>query len=202
MSREGILPEVHMTTEVAPSPSPARAVRKDGAASSRIGGSPYACISADVKLGTGVKLSKFINLYGCQVGDNVKIGAFVEIQKNVRVGSNCKISSHSFICEGVTIEDDVFIGHGVTFINDVYPRATSASGELQTESDWKAIPTLVKHGASIGSGATILANVVIGEEAIVGAGSVVTRDVPPHCIVAGNPARLLRALASVTKEIT
>lgn len=159
-------------------------------------GSPYVCISPDVELGKDVRLSKFINLYGCVVGDNTKIGAFVEIQKNAKVGSNCKISSHSFICEGVTIEDDVFIGHGVTFINDVYPRATSAAGRLQTDSDWVVAPTLIKRGASIGSGATILPNVVVGEEAIVGAGSVVTHDVEPRSIVAGNPARLLRRVTS------
>ena len=156
---------------------------------------PFTCVS-DVKLGSDVKLAKFVNLYGCAVGDNTKIGAFVEIQKNASVGRNCKVSSHSFICEGVTIEDEVFIGHGVTFINDVYPRATNGGGRLQTESDWTVSPTLVKRGASIGSGATILANVVIGEEAIVGAGSVVTHDVEARSIVAGNPARLLRYLPS------
>lgn len=153
---------------------------------------PNVCITADVKLGQGVKLSQFINLYGCEVGDETKIGAFVEIQKNAKVGKCCKISSHSFICEGVTIEDNVFIGHSVTFINDSFPRATTADGGLQTERDWSVERTLVKKGASIGSGATILSNVVIGENAIVGAGSVVTKDVPPHCIVAGNPARVLR----------
>jgi acetyltransferase-like isoleucine patch superfamily enzyme len=152
----------------------------------------YTCITPDVKLGQGVKLSKFINLYGCEIGDNTKIGAFVEIQKNARVGRNCKISSHTFICEGVTIEDDVFIGHGVTFINDTYPRATASGGQLQTEKDWKVEKTLVKKGASIGSGSTILSNVVIGENAIVGAGSVVTKDVPANTIVAGNPAKVLR----------
>ncbi|MFI5092195.1 MAG: acyltransferase [Candidatus Acidiferrales bacterium] len=152
----------------------------------------YACITPDVKLGQGVKLSKFINLYGCEIGDNTKIGAFVEIQKNARVGRNCKISSHTFICEGVTIEDDVFIGHGVTFINDTYPRATNSDGHMQTESDWKVERTLVKRGASVGSGATILSNVVIGENAIVGAGSVVTKDVPANMVVAGNPAKVLR----------
>jgi acetyltransferase-like isoleucine patch superfamily enzyme len=152
----------------------------------------HRCIAPDVRLGKNVKLAPFINLYGCSVGDDTKIGAFVEIQKNATVGSRCKISSHTFICEGVTIEDHVFIGHGVTFINDMYPRATTAAGGLQTEADWKVAPTLVKQGASIGSGATILANVVIGERAIVGAGSVVTRDVPPDAIVAGNPARILR----------
>jgi acetyltransferase-like isoleucine patch superfamily enzyme len=155
---------------------------------------PYVCIAPDVKLGRDVKLSKFINLYGCEVGDETKIGAFVEIQKNASVGKRCKISSHTFICEGVTIEDNVFIGHSVTFINDSYPRATTAAGDLQTESDWKVERTLVKKGASIGSGSTILANITIGENAIVGAGSVVTRDVPPHSIVAGNPAKVLRYL--------
>jgi len=157
-------------------------------------GLEYVCISSDVKLGEGVKLSKFVNLYGCELGDHVKIGAFVEVQKNAKIGNNCKISSHSFICEGVTVEDNVFIGHGVTFINDIYPRATNADGHLQTESDWAVAPTLVKRGASIGSGTTILANVVIGEEAIVGAGSVVTHDVAPRSIVVGNPTRLLRYL--------
>jgi acetyltransferase-like isoleucine patch superfamily enzyme len=151
-------------------------------------------IASDVKLGQEVKLARFINLYGCEVGDQTKIGTFVEIQKNARVGRRCKISSHTFICEGVTIEDDVFVGHGVTFINDSYPRATTAAGSLQTEQDWQVEPTLVKRGASIGSGSTILAKVVIGENAIVGAGSVVTRDVPANAIVAGNPARLLRYL--------
>ena len=152
----------------------------------------YLCISEDVRLGRDVRLSKFINLYGCAIGDNTKIGAFVEVQKNAAIGKNCKISSHTFICEGVTIEDDVFIGHGVTFVNDTYPRATAADGKLQTEADWAVEPTLVKKGASIGSGATILANVTIGEKAIVGAGSVVTQDVPPGAIVAGNPARVKR----------
>jgi UDP-2-acetamido-3-amino-2,3-dideoxy-glucuronate N-acetyltransferase len=156
--------------------------------------SEYCCISPDVKLGSGVKLSKFINLYGCRVGDETKIGAFVEIQKNVTVGARCKISSHTFICEGVTIEDEVFVGHGVTFINDTYPRATTSGGELQTEEDWKVGTTLVKRGASIGSGSTILSNVTIGEGALVGAGSMVTKDVPAHAVVAGNPARLLRFL--------
>jgi acetyltransferase-like isoleucine patch superfamily enzyme len=152
----------------------------------------YVCISPDVKLGKGVTLAKFINLYGCEVGDETKIGAFVEIQKNARVGRRCKISSHTFICEGVTIEDSVFIGHGVMFINDSHPRATTATGELQTATDWKVETTLVKKGASIGSGATILSNVTIGEGAMVGAGSVVTRDVAAGAIVAGNPARVLR----------
>ena len=158
----------------------------------------YVCIAPDVKLGKDVKLAKFINLYGCTIGDETKIGAFVEIQKNARVGRRCKISSHTFICEGVTIEDQVFIGHGVTFINDSYPRATTASGDLQTEADWKVEHTVVKKGASIGSGATVLCNVTIGERAIVGAGSVVTRDVPPDTIVVGNPARALRATGVAT----
>jgi len=152
-------------------------------------------IAPDVKLGRDVKLARFINLYGCKVGDETKIGAFVEIQKNAAVGRRCKISSHTFICEGVTIEDHVFIGHGVTFINDSYPRATTEDGQLQTAADWTVERTLVKKGASIGSGATILANVTIGERAIVGAGSVVTRDVPANTIVSGNPARVRRSLA-------
>jgi len=152
----------------------------------------YLCIAPDVKLGKDVKLSKFINLYGCEIGDASKVGAFVEIQKNAKVGKNCKISSHTFICEGVSIEDNVFVGHGVVFINDSYPRATTAGGELQTEADWKVETTLVKKGASIGSGSTILSKVVIGENALVGAGSVVTKDVPAGAIVAGNPARVLR----------
>jgi len=153
---------------------------------------PFNCIAADVKLGKEVRLSKFINLYGCEIGDETKIGAFVEIQKNATVGKRCKISSHTFVCEGVTIEDNVFVGHGVTFVNDMYPRATAATGGLQTEADWKVERTLVKKGASIGSGATILANTTIGEAAIVGAGAVVTKDVPAGAIVAGNPARVLR----------
>lgn len=153
----------------------------------------FRCISADVKLGRDVKLAQFVNLYGCEIGDETKLGTFVEIQKNARVGRRCKISSHTFVCEGVTIEDNVFVGHGVVFINDIYPRATAPDGELQTEKDWRVEPTLVKRGASIGSGATILAKLTIGENAIVGAGSVVTRDVPPDTIVAGNPARVLRS---------
>jgi acetyltransferase-like isoleucine patch superfamily enzyme len=161
--------------------------------------SSYVCITPDVKLGKDVKLSKFINLYGCEVGDETKIGAFVEIQKNATVGKRCKISSHTFICEGVTIEDGVFIGHGVTFINDSYPRATVTSGEVQTEKDWRVEPTLVKAGASIGSGSTILSNVVIGENAIVGAGSTVTKDVEAGAIVAGNPARILRYIEDQTR---
>ena len=152
----------------------------------------HVCISPDVKLGRGVKLSKFINLYGCEIGDQTKIGAFVEIQKNAKVGKCCKISSHTFVCEGVTIEDNVFIGHGVTFTNDSYPRATAADGNLQTEADWKVERTVIKKGASIGSGATILSNITIGENAIVGAGSVITKDVAPNSIVAGNPAKVLR----------
>jgi len=153
---------------------------------------PYNCIADDVKLGENVRLSKFINLYGCEVGDETKIGAFVEIQKNAIVGSRCKISSHTFICEGVVIEDNVFIGHGVMFINDSYPRATTLQGDLQSELDWKVERTVIKKGASIGSGATILSNTNVGENAIVGAGSVVTKDVPPNSIVAGNPAKVLR----------
>ncbi|MGD0884050.1 MAG: acyltransferase [Thermodesulfovibrionales bacterium] len=152
----------------------------------------YLSVADDVTLGENVKLANFINLYGCSIDDNSRIGAFVEIQKNAKIGKSCKIQSHTFICEGVTIEDNVFVGHGVTFINDKYPHATNATGMLQSEEDWKVIPTLVKKGATIGSGATILCNVTIGEGAIVGAGSVVTRDVPPNAIVAGNPAKLIR----------
>ena len=155
-------------------------------------------IAPDVKLGENVKLARFINLYGCSVGDNTKIGTFVEIQKNATVGKNCKISSHSFICEGVMIEDNVFIGHGVMFINDSYPRATTGGGQLQTEADWKVEQTRICEGASIGSGATILANVTVGKNALVGAGSVVTKDVPANAIVAGNPAKVFRYLD--TKE--
>lgn len=155
---------------------------------------PYVCIAPSVKLGRDVKLSQFINLYGCEIGDETKIGAFVEIQKNSSVGKRCKISSHTFICEGVTIEDNVFVGHGVMFINDSYPRATAEGGNLQTEADWKIEKTVIKKGASIGSGATILANVSVGENAIVGAGAVVTKDVPPNTIVAGNPAKIFRQI--------
>jgi len=162
--------------------------------------SEYCSIAPDVKLGKGVKLSKFINLYGCEIGDDTKIGAFVEIQKNALVGRQCKISSHTFICEGVTIEDHVFIGHGVMFINDSYPRAT-ANGQLQTEADWKVERTVIKTGASVGTGATILANVTIGENAIVGAGSVVTKDVPANSIVAGNPAKVLRRIEPAVEAI-
>jgi len=161
----------------------------------------YVCIAPTVKLGRDVKLSKFINLYGCEIGDETKIGAFVEIQKNASVGKRCKISSHTFICEGVSIEDNVFVGHSVTFINDMYPRATTGDGALQTEADWKVEKTLVKKGASIGSGSTILSKVTIGENAIVGAGSVVTKNVPPNSIVAGNPARVLR-FVEPTLEVT
>ena len=151
----------------------------------------FVCIAPDVKLGKDVRLSKFINMYGCEVGDNTKIGAFVEIQKNAKVGKNCKISSHTFVCEGVIIEDEVFVGHNVAFINDSYPRATAAGGQLQTEADWKVEQTLVKKRASIGSGSTILSKVTIGENALVGAGSVVTKDVPAGLMAAGNPARIL-----------
>jgi acetyltransferase-like isoleucine patch superfamily enzyme len=158
------------------------------------------CIAEDVKLGANVRLSKFINLYGCEIGDETKIGAFVEIQKNVIVGKRCKISSHTFICEGVVIEDNVFIGHGVTFINDSYPRATAADGNLQTEADWKVERTIIRKGASIGSGATILSNTNIGEDAIVGAGSVVTKDVSPRSIVTGNPARILRYIDQTAED--
>jgi acetyltransferase-like isoleucine patch superfamily enzyme len=154
----------------------------------------YQCIADDVKLGKNVKLSKFINLYGCEIGDETKIGAFVEVQKNATIGKRCKISSHTFICEGVTIEDNVFIGHGVMFINDSFPRVTTADGSLKTDVDWKVERTIIKRGASIGSGVTILSNINIGVNAIVGAGSVVTKDVPPNAIVAGNPAKVLRII--------
>lgn len=159
---------------------------------------PLLTIAPDVKLGKCVKLYAFVNLYGCEIGDNTKIGTFVEVQKGVKIGANCKISSHTFICEGVTIEDGVFIGHGVTFINDVYPRAVTTEGALQTEADWTCVPTVVRKGASIGSGSTILAGVTIGENAMVGAGSVVTHDVLPNTIVAGNPARVLRKSSTHT----
>ena len=151
-------------------------------------------IAADVKLGKDVKIYDFVNLYGCEIGDHTKIGTFVEIQKNAVVGKNCKISSHTFICEGVHIEDDVFVGHNVTFINDMYPRATTEGGTMQTDEDWKVVPTYVRKGVSIGSSATILAGVTIGEKAIVGAGAVVTKDVEAGMIVAGNPARALRKI--------
>jgi acetyltransferase-like isoleucine patch superfamily enzyme len=154
----------------------------------------YCRIAPNVKLGKDVKIFAFVNLYGCTIGDYTKVGTFVEIQKGAFIGKNCKISSHTFICEGVTIEDNVFISHNVTFINDIYPRSTTASGELQTEADWKVVPTFIRKGASIGSSATILAGVTIGEGAIVGAGAVVTKDVPPWTIVAGNPAKVLRTI--------
>ncbi len=163
---------------------------------------PFVVISPDVKLGKNVRFSKFINLYGCSIGDNTRIGAFVEIQKNSSVGANCKISSHTFICEGVTIEDNVFVGHNVAFINDTYPRAAKPDGTLLTEADWKVEYTVVKKGASIGSGSTILANLTIGEGAIVGAGSVVTKDVPPNTIAAGNPAKVIRRLDGPSKKKT
>jgi acetyltransferase-like isoleucine patch superfamily enzyme len=159
----------------------------------------FVSIAPNVKLGKDVKLSKFINMYGCEVGDETKIGAFVEIQKNATIGSRCKISSHTFVCEGVEIQDNVFIGHSVTFINDSYPRSTTSEGELQTEADWRVEKTVVRKGASVGSGSTILSNVTIGENAIVGAGSVVTKDVPANAIVAGNPAKFLRFITEENK---
>lgn len=151
-------------------------------------------IADDVKLGENVRIFDFVNLYGCEIGANTKVGAFVEIQRGAKIGSNCKVSSHTFICEGVTIEDNVFIGHNVTFINDNYPRATTAEGEMQTAEDWHCIPTLIKKGASIGSSTTLLCGITVGENAMVGAGSVVTKDVPPNTIVAGNPARIIRKI--------
>jgi acetyltransferase-like isoleucine patch superfamily enzyme len=154
---------------------------------------PYQRIAPNVKLGKNVRIYDFTNLYGCEIGDEVKIGTFVEIQKGSKIGNRCKVSSHTFICEGVTLEDDVFIGHNVTFTNDRYPRATNGSGRLQTESDWSCVGTLVKRGASIGSGATLLCGITIGENALVGAGSVVTKDVPPGVVVAGNPARVIKS---------
>ena len=157
----------------------------------------YQRIAPDVKLGQRVKIFAFTNLYGCEIGDDTKIGTFVEIQKGARIGQRCKVSSHTFICEGVNVADEVFIGHGVTFINDRFPRATNADGRLQTEADWKCDTTNVKRGASIGSGATILCGVTIGERAIIGAGSVVTKDVPDDAVVAGNPARVLRRAETV-----
>ncbi|MGA2555933.1 MAG: acyltransferase [Verrucomicrobiota bacterium] len=161
--------------------------------------SSYQNIAPSVKLGRGVRIFAFTNLYGCQLGDDVKIGTFVEIQKGVQIGNRCKISSHTFICEGVVLEDDVFVGHNVTFINDLYPRATNPDGQLQTESDWKCIPTRVQRGASIGSSATLLCGITVGRRAIVGAGSVVTRDVPADAVVAGNPARIIRMLKAGRK---
>ena len=177
----------------------------NGASSSRpnssmVEANGHLCIAPDVKVGHNVKFSQFINLYGCEVGDETRIWAFVEIQKNAKVGRRCKISSHTFICEGVTIEDEVFVGHNVTFVNDSFPRATSRTGALQTEQDWKVEVTLVKKGASIGSGATILANVVIGENALIGAGCVVTRDVPANAIMVGNPGKVVRHLESGDKH--
>ncbi len=151
-------------------------------------------IAPSVKLGKDVKIFDFVNLYGCEIGDGTKIGTFVEIQKNARVGKNCKISTHTFICEGVVIEDDVFVGHGVMFINDKYPRSTREDGSLQTEADWKVVPTLIKRGASIGTNTTVLCGVTVGEQAVVGAGSVVTKDVPAKTVVAGVPARVLRKI--------
>jgi acetyltransferase-like isoleucine patch superfamily enzyme len=159
---------------------------------------PLQRIAPDVKLGKNVRIHSFTNLYGCEIGDDVKVGTFVEIQKGAKIGSRCKISSHTFICEGVTLEDDVFIGHNVVFTNDRYPRATNEGGQLQTESDWKCIPTLVKRGASIGSGAVLLCGITVGENAMIGAGSVVTKDVPPDAIVAGNPARIIKVLPKKT----
>jgi len=151
-------------------------------------------IAPDVKIGEGAKVFDFVNLYGCEIGENSKVGTFVEIQRGAKIGKNCKISSHSFICEGVTIEDNVFVGHNVTFTNDIFPRATNPDGSLQTADDWKCVSTLVKKGASIGSSATILCGITIGENSIVGAGSMVTKDVPANCIVVGNPAKILRNL--------
>lgn len=161
----------------------------------------FSRIAPDVKLGKDVRIFGFANLYGCEIGDEVKIGAFVEIQKGAKIGNRCKISSHTFICEGVTLEDEVFIGHNVTFINDRYPRATAAGGQLQTEADWKVVSTLVKRGASVGSSATLLCGITVGEYAIVGAGSVVTKDVPPGAIVAGNPARLMKMLPNKGRQV-
>src|SRR5690348_5159659 len=153
-------------------------------------------IAPDVKLGKGVRIYDFTNLYGCELGDDVKVGAFVEIQKGVKVGNRCKISSHTFICEGVTLEDEVFVGHNVTFTNDRYPRATNPGGQMQTETDWKCVPTLIKRGASIGSGATLLCRITVGENAMIGAGSVMTKDVPAGKVVAGNPARIVSPVST------
>ena len=156
---------------------------------------PHEQIAPNVKLGKGVRTFGFVNIYGCEIGDDVKIGTFVEIQKGVKIGSRCKISSHSFICEGVTIEDEVFIGHNVTFTNDLYPRATNSEGSLKSDADWTCTPTLIKRGASIGSSATLLCGITVGENAIIGAGSVVTKDVPDNTVVAGNPAKILKKVA-------
>jgi acetyltransferase-like isoleucine patch superfamily enzyme len=161
------------------------------------GGPEMQNIAPDVQLGKDVKIYDFVNLYGCEIGDNTKIGTFVEIQKGAKIGKNCKVSSHTFICEGVTIEDNVFIGHNVTFINDLYPRATTEEGQLQNDNDWVCVPTLVKEGVSIGSSVTLLCGVTVGENAIIGAGSVVVRDVPSNTVVAGNPARILRKISEV-----
>lgn len=157
-------------------------------------------ISGDVKIGKDTIVNDFVNLYGCEIGDHTKIGTFVEVQKNAKIGRNCKISSHTFICEGVTIEDNVFVGHNVTFINDVFPRATTDDGQLKGEADWVCIPTLIKSGASIGSSATLMCGITVGENAIVGAGSVVTKDVPSGTIVAGNPAKIIRKIESNTER--
>ncbi|MGD9023587.1 MAG: acyltransferase [Desulfobacterales bacterium] len=156
-------------------------------------------ISADVKIGKNVVINEFVNLYGCSIGDNTKIGTFVEIQKGAVIGRNCKISSHSFICESVTIEDNVFIGHNVTFINDLYPRATTKDGKLKGAKDWVCIPTIIKYGASIGSSATLMCGITVGENSLVGAGSVVTKDIPPDTVVIGNPARVIRKIESPSK---
>ena len=161
--------------------------------------STFNCIADDVKLGANVRLAKFINLYGCEIGDDSKIGTFVEIQKGAHIGARCKISSHTFICEGVVLEDEVFVGHNVTFTNDLFPRSTNGEGRLQTESDWQCVPTRVQRGASIGSGATLLCGITVGPRAVIGAGSVVTRDVPADAVVAGNPARVLRMLSQPKK---
>jgi acetyltransferase-like isoleucine patch superfamily enzyme len=160
---------------------------------------PFRQIAPDVKLGRGVRIYGFTNLYGCEIGDDSKIGTFVEIQKGARIGARCKISSHTFICEGVVVEDEVFVGHNVTFINDLYPRSTNGQGELQSETDWQCVPTHIHRGASIGSGATLLCGITVGPRAVIGAGSVVTRDVPADAIVAGNPARVLRSLGKTKK---
>jgi len=160
---------------------------------------PFQLIAPDVKLGKGVRIYSFTNLYGCEIGDDTKIGSFVEIQKGSKIGARCKVSSHTFICEGVIVEDEVFIGHNVTFINDLFPRSTNADGQLQTEADWKCVPTRICRGASIGSSATLLCGITVGERAIIGAGSVVTKNVPANAVVAGNPARLLRILNPTKK---